>query len=358
MSDSQIRSLNDSGRLIVVLGVLTATCLGAACRSTPTAPASAGAADTWAVVDGREIKRQDVEKTYQRTREATQPLSAEETLLAKLSILDDLVVQEILLAKAAALKIELPPAELDAAEANAKKNVTGDAFEQELKQRGLTAADLREGLRRELVSQKVIAQEVEAKVMITDQEVSAFFEANKAQFNLAEESYRLAQIVVTPAREAQIANTSGDDAATPEAATAKVQMLMERLKAGQPFGELAAAFSEDPESAQRGGDIGLVPLSRLQQAPPALRNAVLNKAPGSVNVAAAGAAYTLVLVVAHEAAGQRDLSTPGMTDNIRESLKARKVQVLRAAYLTSARNDATVEHLLARRLVESNGTPP
>ena len=164
------------------------------------------------MVDGSEIKRQDVEKVYQRTQEATQPLSAEETLLAKLSILDDLVVQEILLAKATALKVEVPAAELDAAEANAKKNLTGEAFEQELKRRGLTAADLREGLRRELVAQKVLAQEVEAKVMITDEEVSTFFEANKAQFNLAEESYRLAQIVVTPAREAQLANTSGDDA--------------------------------------------------------------------------------------------------------------------------------------------------
>lgn len=315
-------------------------------------------ADTWAVVDGREITRQDIDRAYQRTQEATQPLSAEEVLLAKLSILDDFVVQEILLAKAAALKIELPQAELDTAETNAKKNMSEDAFQQELKRRGLTVADLREGLRRELLAQKVMAQEVEGKVMISDKDVNDFFEANKAQFNLAEESYRLAQIVVTPAREAQLANTSGDDAATPEAATAKVQMLMERLKAGQSFGELAAAFSEDPESAQRGGDIGLVSLSRLQQAPPQLRNAVLNKQPGSVNVAAAGGAYTLVLVVAHEAPGQRDLSTPGVSDNIRESLRTRKVQVLRAAYLTAARHNAKVDHYLARRLVEGNGTLP
>ena len=47
-----------------------------------------------------------------------------------------------------------------------------------------------------------------------------------------------------------------------------------------------------------------------------------------------------------------------MSDNIRQTLKARKVQVLRAAYLTAARNEAKVEHLLARRLVESNGTAP
>lgn len=357
MPDSRFDALNGSGRFLVVLGALTAAAVGAACRSTPATPPPPSP-DTWAVVDGRAIKQEDVERTYRRTRDTTQILSDEETLLAKLSLLDDLVVQDILLAKAAALKIEVPQTELDEAEANAKKNIPDDAFQQELKQRGLTVADLREGLRRELTAQKVLAQEVEAKVMVTDEEVTDFFNANRSQFNLAEESYRLAQIVVTPVREPQAVNRTGDDAGTPEAATAKAQMLMERLKAGQPFGELALAYSEDPESGQRGGDIGLVPLSRLQQAPPALRNAVLNKTPGSVNVAAAGGAYTLVLVVAHEVAGQRDLSTPGVSDGIRQTLRGRKLQVLRTAYLTAARNDARVDHYMARRLVASNGTPP
>ena len=62
-------------------------------------------------------------------------------------------------------------------------------------------------------------------------------------------------------REAQIVNRTGDDAATPQAAAAKVQMLMERLKAGAAFRELAAGYSEDPQSAPRGGDLGLVPVA-------------------------------------------------------------------------------------------------
>ena len=110
---------------------------------------------------------------------------------------------------------------------------------------------------------------------------------------------------------------------------------MERLKAGASFRDLAAGYSEDPESAPRGGDLGFLPVSRLKQAPPALRDAVLNKEPGSVNVAGAGGAYTLVLVVAHELAGQRDLSTPGMKERITETLRGRKEQLLRMAYLTS-----------------------
>ena len=62
---------------------------------------------------------------------------------------------------------------------------------------------MREGLRRELLTQKVIEQEVGSKIAVTDQDVTDFFIANRAQFNVAEESYHIAQIVVTPVRDAQ-----------------------------------------------------------------------------------------------------------------------------------------------------------
>ena len=156
----------------------------------------------------------------------------------------------------------------------------------------------------------------------------------------------------------QIANATGDDATTPQAAAAKVKMLMERLKAGASFRDLATGYSEDPETAPRGGDLGFLPVSRLQQAPPALRDAVLNKAPGSVNVAGANGAYTLVLVVAHEQAGQRDLSTPGVRERITETLRGRKDSCCATAYLTTARGDATVVNHLARRLVAEQGKVP
>jgi parvulin-like peptidyl-prolyl isomerase len=310
------------------------------------------------VVDGREITRDDVEKAYRRIRDASQAVSDEEAYTAKLSLLNDLILQDLLLAKARELKLDVTTAELDTAFAEAKKNISDEAFQQELTKRGVTAADMREGLRRELLTQKVIDQEVGSKITITAQEVSDFFLANRAQFNLAEESYHIAQIAVTPVREAQLANRTGDDAATPQAATAKVAMLMERLKAGTSFTDLAMDYSEDAQSAPRGGDLGLVPVSRLAQAPQQLRDAVLKKAPGSVNVASAGGAHTLVLVVAHEPAGQRDLSTPGVRDRITEGLRAGRDQLLRAAYVTAIRNDAQVVNHLARRLVESQGKMP
>jgi peptidyl-prolyl cis-trans isomerase SurA len=340
--------------------VLAAALLAAGCRPAPApAPAAAKVSDNvWATVDGRELTRDEVERAFRRINDAAQPMSDEEALTAKLSLLNDLILQDILMAKARELKVELPESELETAFADARKNIADDAFQQELAKRSLTAADMRDGLRRELLTQKVIDREVGSKVTVSAQEVSDFFIANQAQFNLPEEAYHIAQIAITPAREPQVTNRTGDDATTPQAASAKAAMLMERLKAGAAFTDLAMDYSEDPETAPRGGDLGLVPISRLKQAPPQLRDAVINKKPGTVSVAQSNGAYTLVLVAAHEPAGQRDLSTPGVRDRITEGLRARREQLLRTAYLTSIRNDAQVVNYLARRLVESQGKLP
>jgi peptidyl-prolyl cis-trans isomerase SurA len=346
---------------IVVLIALGAACTAAACKpsaSSSSTPKVAVTENTWAVVDGREIGRDLVEKSYRRAQGAAADLSEEEVLAAKLTVLNDLILQDLLLAKAGALKIELAANELDTAYNEARKNIPEDAFQQELTRRNVTAADMREGLRRELLSQKVIEREVQSKISVSDQEVSTFFEANRARFNFPEESFHLAQIVVTPMREPQPSNRTGDDATTPQAAAAKAQMLMQKLKEGVPFSDLAADYSEDPQSAPRGGDLGFVPMSKLQQAPPKLRDAVLKVAPGSVSVAAEGGSYTIVAVVAREPAGQRDLSTPTLKENITATLRGRKEQLLRAAYLTEVRTDATVVNYLARRLVETQGKMP
>jgi peptidyl-prolyl cis-trans isomerase SurA len=340
---------------VLALTSLTAV-LATACGSKPAAvPVSA---DTWAVVNGHNISRQDVDKAYRRAQDPAQTLSDEEALTAKLTILNDLVTQEILLEQAAKLKLDVASGEIDTAYADSRKNIPDDAFQQELTRRNVTTADLRENLRRELLARKVVEKEVGAKVAVTDQEIGDFFNANRAQFNVPEEAYHLAQLVVTPVREPQQTNRRGDDAATPQLAAAKVQALMERIKAGGNFAELAADYSEDPESSQRGGDLGFVPVSRLRQAPEPLRQAVINQPPGAVNVVTLNGVHTIVLVVAHEQAGQRDPSMPQVREGITQTLRNRKEQLMRTAYLAAIRNDALVVNYLARRLVESNGKLP
>ena len=339
--------------------VMLALALGAACRSTPepAAPSAAAAVspDTWATVDGRAISRQDVETAFRRARDVARPLSPEEELTAKLAILDELILENLLMAKASALKIEVPAAELDAAYNQARSNIPEQAFQEELTRRSVTAADMREGLRRQLLSQKVIEREVTAKIAVSDKEVGDFFNANRAQFNLAEDAYRVAQIVITAVREPRLANRTGDDAATAQAAAQKSAMLMEKLKGGASFADLARDYSEDPESAPRGGDLGFMPLSAVRQAPPALRDAVLSAMPGTVRVVTQGGDRTLVLLVGKEPAGQRELTTAGVREGIINTLRGRKEQLMRTAYLTALRNEAAVVNHLARRVVDTQG---
>ena len=341
-------------RMLIVLALAG---LAGACNSTPAAPTVSP--DAWAVVDGRQIMREDVEKAYRRAAPPDQKLADEEALAAKLSLLNDLIVQDLLLAKAAELKIEVPQPELDAAYAEARKNIDDAAFEKELASRRLTPADMREGLRRELLVEKVVQREITSKINVSDQDVTAFFQANKSQFNRPEEAYRIAQIVITPVREGARVNRTGDDATSVEAANYKARMVMDRLKAGAAFGDLAADFSEDPDSAQRGGDLGFVPVSALQKAAPQLRDAVLKSKPGTVQIVSAEGGHTLILVVAHEAAGQRDPATmPDVKEAIVANLKGAREQLMRGAYLNTLRNEVVIVNHLANQVVASQGKVP
>ena len=328
----------------------------AACQSKPAAPPVPASA--WAVVNGRAITRDDVDKAYRRADQSAQPLGEEEAFAAKLALLDDLIAQEILLAKARDLRIDVPESELDTAYADARKKIPEEAFQQELAKRYLTAADMREGLRREMVVQKLFAREVSSKVSVTDQEIGAFFEANKSQFNRTEDAYRVAQIVVTPVKEEQVTNRTGSDATTSLEAVNKIRMVMDKLKGGAEFRDVAADFSEDAQTAPRGGDLGFIPVSVVQKYPPQLRDAVLNAKPGTAKAIGDGNGFAVVLVLGKDAAGQKDLGTPGVKDAIAQSLKNRREQVLRSAYMSSLHNSAVIENLIAKRVVESQGKVP
>ncbi len=95
---------NRSGLFVLVSSLL---CLSA-CRTAPATPAPSISVDTWATVDGRTITRNDVDKAFRRQSDPSQVMSDEEALTAKLNLLNDLIVQDILIAKAAQLKIEVP----------------------------------------------------------------------------------------------------------------------------------------------------------------------------------------------------------------------------------------------------------
>jgi peptidyl-prolyl cis-trans isomerase SurA len=330
---------------------LTACADDAAAPSTPSP-------DAWAVVDGREIRRDDVERAYRRAAPPAATPSDDEALSAKLELLDDLIVQDILLARARALDIEVAETEVDAAFAARRDDIPDDVFTKELEQRGLTVDEMKRDLRLQLTVQKLLEQEVGSKVAVSDEAVRAFYDQNRAQFNVAETQYRIAQIVITPRREPEIRNRANDDAATPAEAQRKLQMLLKRLEGGEDFAALARDYSEDPQTAPQGGDLGFIPASALNQVAPELRQAVLKAKPGEVRTVSAGGSHVILLLVARQEAGQRDLSSPGVREGIADLLRERREQLLSAAYVAAARNDATVVNYLAKQIVEGQRPMP
>src|ERR1700704_3571375 len=322
------------------------------------------APDVWAVVNGQEIKRDEVDKFY-RTRvspEGQEP-SQEEALSLKLNVLDELINNEILLERAKKLNLEASDGEVEDKFTELKSPYTEDEFQRQLKERGVSADDLKRDLRRQLSIQKLLNREVVAKIAITDQDVTDFYNGNKAQFNVAEPQYHIAQIVVTPRKEQQIRNRKNDDASNEAEAQRKVKMLTDRLNSGADFAQLAMDYSEDVNTAGTGGDLGYVPESALNQSDPALKKVAVGLKAGQVSQpiqvqSKDGPRILILKLITRESPGHRGKAEPQFQQTIRDTLRNRKEQLLRLAYLANARDGSRVTNYLAEQVIEAAGKLP
>jgi len=347
------RGLKDAAALLPLAAILFAVAAGCN-RQAQHAP------DVWAVVNGKEIKREEIDKYY-RTRvnpEGQEP-SQEEALSLKLNVLDELINNEILLERAKKLNLEASDGEVEDKFTELKSPYTEDEFQRRLKEQGATVDDLKSDLRRQLSIQKLLNREVVAKISITDQDVSDFYNANRPQFNVAEPQYHIAQILVTPRKEQQIRNRKNDDATNEAEAQRKVKMLMDRLDSGADFAQLAMDYSEDMNTAGTGGDLGYVPESALNQSDPALKRIVLGMKPGQVSQPIQlKEGYRILKLITRESPGLRGISDPQVQQTIRDTLRNRKEQLLRSAYLAIARDEARVTNYLAQQVIEAAGKLP
>lgn len=340
---------------ILVVAALAICALGAGCRK-EIAPGP----DVWAVVDGKQILRQDVERVYRSRVNSEAPApSKEEALSLKLSILDELINSQILLDRAQKMNLIASDSDVAKKFSQSKSQYTEQEFQQKLKASGLSVDDLKSDIRRQLSINKLLNREIVAKISITKQEIADFYNQHRSQFNVAEPQYHIAEIVITPLPDKTIHNRKNSKATNEAQAGRKAAMLIRKLDAGADFTELAMDYSEGP-SASTGGDIGFIPESSLNRSAAALRKAVLSLKPGQFTqpIRTKDGGYTILKLIAKEPAGNRQLSDPQVQQAIRDALRSRKEQLLRSAYLAEARDEAHVTNYLAREILESNGKLP
>jgi peptidyl-prolyl cis-trans isomerase C len=205
---------------------------------------SASAADgpVAARVNGSAITAAQVDKLAQRMA-AAQGSSPD---AAKPEALQALIDIEVITQQAKVDKIAAPTAEVDQHLNEIKSRYpTPEAFQQALATNHATEAELRSDLTRTTLVQKVLDQHI--TVSIAPDAAEQFYKANQEKFQHGAE-VRVSHILfLTP--------PNGDSNAVKERAVA----ALARVKKGEDFGKLAKELSDDPDSKDKGGDIGFIP---------------------------------------------------------------------------------------------------
>jgi len=321
--------------------------------------------DVAATVDGRKIYRADVEKYYENQTAGSQqrPVGEQATSL-RLSILRELVDNEILMRRAEKLGLLATDDEVERKLNEIKSPYTKEEFDARMKEKKLTLDDFKRDLRRSLTVDKVLNKEVTSKINVSDQDITNYYNAHKSEFNLVEPQYHLAQIFVTTVPNPQVHNLKNDKAQNEADARKKIQMIVNRLDSGDDFGTLAMNYSEDTETSGNGGDLGFTPESSLKNTDPVTRDAVTKLKPGQYSTVITVinpmtkqlVGFRIVKLIAKESAGQRELSDPRVQEAIRSQLRDRREQLLKAAYYEVLRDQAKVENYYAEKVLEGNGT--
>lgn len=134
-----------------------------------------------------------------------------------------------------------------------------ERFQAALKQEGMTMADLRRSLERQMLVSEVQNREVMGKISVSEEETRAYYETNRAQFTSPAEVSVREILIEVPTTERGI-NVAQDDEAKAEA-----EAVRKRLLAGEPFPRLAAEVSDAPSKAN-GGLIGPITVTELADA--------------------------------------------------------------------------------------------
>jgi len=312
-----------------------------------------------ATVNGHPIQRTEVDKIYtaQLANNPQQAPSSDQGDSLRLNILHELIVEEIVEQRAAKQNLTATDAEVDAKVAEMKAPYTEEQFQAKLKASSQTLDDVRHDLRRSITIDKLLNKEINSRISVTDTDVANYYNAHKAEFDLPENEFHLAQIQVTDRNAAQSGNLQNNKATSDDDAHKKIQAIKNRIDSGEDFGALAMNFSESPETAPNQGDMGFVRESEMKGDPSAYAS-IMKLKPGQTTEiiplldaqTKKPVGYSIYKLISKEPAGQRDLNDPRVQQAIRQQLHDSRSQLLKAAYFEMLRDQAKVENYLAEQI--------
>jgi peptidyl-prolyl cis-trans isomerase SurA len=219
-----------------------------------------------------------------------------------------------------------------------------DDLEKEAQKQGVSYEDFKEQLRIGAVTQQVIGQEVGSKIHITNEDVQEWYNQHQKELEGAEE-IGLSEIMVST----QTARPSTDDKDKQEAplpddpqkvaeAQAKANQLLEQLRKGAKFEDVAKKNSDGPTAAQ-GGTLGNFKRGELAKD---LEDKTFALKPGEItDVIRTRQGFIILRCTGHRAAGVPPVKD--ISERIREAIYSEKLEPAARAYLTKLREEAYID---------------
>ncbi|MCX6539161.1 MAG: peptidylprolyl isomerase [Acidobacteria bacterium] len=335
---------------VVVFCATTAACGKKEAAKPPAAPARSpattapeGAAkpvpaqlpDVVAKVNGEDVTRAELDmavRTLEQRARNTVPPEQRDAVYRQ--VLDRIIGFHLLAQEARSRKIVAAPWDVDKQLGDLKKQFPNEAaFNQMLQARGVSFDQLRKETEDTLAVNQMLQAEIEPQVKVQDADLKTFFDQNKPRFHQAE-SVHASHILIRADEKA--------DVVTKTKAKAQADDLLKQLRRGAKLPDLAKKFSQDPGSAQNGGDLGF--FNRGQMVAPFDQAAFALK-PGQMSgVVETPFGYHIIQVL--EAKPARDVGFDEVKDQIREYLATQQREQISQVFVDQLKAKGKISVLI------------
>ena len=344
-------------KILLPIIILSFSFLASACGEANSSAGAGGGDEVAASVNGAKILIKDIDRAInQELRDRLGQLSQVEQAAYRIQALDSLINQEALYQQAQ--KEKIVPSEDDIKKFiqgyKVERGLTEEAFVEDLKKTSQTEEQFRESVKKRLSMQKLY-ENAEAQLKVQDREIADVYNVNPKRFSI-QPGVALSDIVIDPSDNGAKFDAKGD-----AQAEQRIRDIKTRLNNGADFATIARQLSEH-QSAYQAGDLGFLAksqfadLPQLMGLPAAVGDELYNMDPGDVTEPkkdSAGRWHILKVTGKQTETRDRSLEDPSVRKEIQDEILAQRKQILNAAIQARARDEAKIENLLARRMLDN-----
>ncbi|NQU10806.1 peptidylprolyl isomerase [bacterium] len=325
-------------KLITAFVSLALVALVGAFAQQPVAPTPTDPQTMVARVNGKDVVRSELDAAMKgmamQLAQRGQQIPRERLPQFERDVLNEIIGRELLLQEGRTLAVTNLEALVNAEVERVTTAAGGkDKLDKALSDAQISQDVYRARVRDNLLVQEALRRAVAGQGQATEKEAEDIFNTNRSQFKqpeLARASHILLRAAANAPDEEKVAKK------------AQIATIRERLVKGEDFAELAKEFSEDPGSAQRGGDLGLFPKGAMV---PEVDAAAFSLQTNQLSeVITTGFGYHVLLVTDRQAA--RDLEFAEVKDRLLQNIQQQKSAQTVRQHVDVLRGKAKIEILL------------